>query len=409
MAEARHSSKRILAFVFVTVLIDSIGFGIIIPVLPELLMEITGEGVSDAAASSGWLMFAFASTQFVFSPIMGNLSDRYGRRPVLLFSLGVFSVNYFFMGLAPTIEWLVLGRVIGGMSASTFSTGNACIADVTEPELRAQRFGLLGAAFGLGFIIGPAAGGFLGELGSRVPFFATAGLALVNMVYGLLVLPETLAEDKRRPFEWRRANPIGAAVHLRRHPAVAGLVLAYFLHQLGHFVLPAVWSYYTIAKFGWTERDIGLSLAVVGVLATVVQGGLIRPILARIGVERALFLGLGVSALSLVGYGLVPAGWMIFVLMIPGAFSGLANPAMQGMMSSRIEPDAQGELQGAVAAVASLTAIVSPPVMTQTFAYFTGAGGPDFPGAPFVLAGLLTLGAVIVSVVVVRRASAEGR
>lgn len=383
----------------ITALLDSIGFGIIMPVLPQLVMDVSGEGLSAAARYGGWLMFAYAGMQFFMAPILGNLSDRFGRRPILLTSLLVLGIDYLIMWWAPSLLWLLLGRIVAGAAAATHSTCGAFIADISKPEERAANFGLIGAAFGMGFVIGPVVGGFLGEYGSRVPFLAAACLTAVNFCYGALVLPETLARNLRRPFNWRRANPTGALISLRRYPMVFGIVGAYVLFQLGHHVLPATWSYFTIEKFDWSPREIGYSLGAVGIMMVLVQAVLLRLVLPKIGPRRAAYAGYCFTIVAFCGYALATQGWMIYPALAVGALGGFAGPAMQGIMSNQIPADQQGELQGGLASMASLTAIVSPPFMTQTFALFTGPDAPIyFPGAPFVAAALLSVAALAVFV-----------
>ena len=390
-------TSHALAVVFVTVLLDSIGFGIIIPVMPELLLDVTGEGLSDAARAGGWLMFAYAGVQFFLAPVIGNLSDRFGRRPVLLLALFVLGVDYLIMWWAPTFAWLLLGRIIAGAAGATFSTCNAFVADISPPEKSAQNFGLMGAGFGMGFVIGPVIGGFLGEMGPRVPFLAAAALSFANLVYGAIVLPETLAKDRRRPFDWRRANPTGTLAALRRYPIVFGLLGAYFLFMLGHHVLPATWSYYTMEKFAWTPKEIGYSLGFVGVLMVLVQAVLLRIVLPKIGSRKAGVAGFLFATLAFCGYAFASEGWMLYVFLIPGAMQGFATPAMQGLMSNTVPENEQGELQGGIASMSSLTSILSPPFMTQVFGFFTAASAPVyFAGAPFVAAALLTVLALAV-------------
>ena len=385
-------TKHAMAFILVTVLLDSIGFGIILPVLPGLIMDVTGEPLANAARYGGWLLFVYAVTQFFSAPVLGNLSDRFGRRPVLLLSLLAMGCDYLLMGWAPTLGWLFLGRLIAGISASTYGIANAFIADTFAPEDRARNFALLGAAFGVGFIVGPVIGGLLGEFGPRAPFYAAAGLAFTNVVYGFLVLPESLTQENRRAFDWKRANPLGTFNQLWRYPVVLGLVFAYFFYMMGHHSLPSVWSYFAIEKFDWSSRDIGFSLGAVGVCMIVVQAWLIRYVLDRFGTERTAYIGLVATILSFVGYALVPYGWMIYGVIVLGAAQGFVAPSVQALMSGRIPPDAQGELQGALASVSSLVSILSPPFMTQTFAYFSAGGAPlYFPGAPFIAAALFTL------------------
>ncbi|MEY2937906.1 MAG: hypothetical protein RL062_495, partial [Bacteroidota bacterium] len=270
------ASNSTIIFIFITLLIDVIGLGIIIPILPTLMTELTGESVAEASAEGGWLMFAYATMMFIFSPILGNLSDRYGRRPIILFSLFGLGIDYLFMALAPNLSWLFIGRIISGIMGASFTTASAYIADISTPEKRAQNFGMVGAAFGLGFIIGPVIGGLLGGMGSRVPFYAAAILSLVNFVYGYFSLPESLSEDKRRKFEWKRANPFGAFKTIAKHPQVAGIVFALFFLYWASFSVQGTWSYYTKYLFNWTESEIGYSLAAVGFLAALVQGVLIR-------------------------------------------------------------------------------------------------------------------------------------
>lgn len=384
--------KLALSFIFVVVLLDSIGFGIIMPVLPQLIMDVTGEPLTAAARYGGWLMFVYAAMQFFSAPVLGNLSDRFGRRPVLLLSLVAMGADYLLMGWAPTLIWLFVGRFIAGVSAGTYGIANAFIADTFAPDDRAKNFALMGAAFGVGFIVGPVIGGFLGEYGPRAPFYAAAALAFVNLIYGYFVLPESLKPENRRPFEIRRANPLGTLNQLWKYPVVIGLVFAYFFYMLGHHSLPAVWSYFVMEKFAWTTREIGFSLGAVGVCMIFVQVYLIRVFLDKYGQERTAFIGLIVTILSFIGYAFIPYGWMMYVVIAVGAGQGFIGPSVQGLMSARIPADSQGELQGALGSMSSLVSILSPPFMTQTFAYFSGGGAPIyFPGAPFLAAAFFTL------------------
>ena len=393
-----QNKNAALAFIVITVLLDSIGFGIIIPVLPELIMELTGDGLSDAAQYGGWLLFVYALMQFLSSPVMGNLSDRFGRRPILLISLLIFALDYIVMAWAPTIGWLFLGRLIAGISASTFAIANAYIADLFPPEERSKNFGLLGAAFGCGFIFGPVIGGFLGELGSRTPFYATAGLTFLNFLFGCVVLPESLKSENRRSFDLRRANAIGAIQQLRRYRSVLKLAIANFLYLLGHHALPATWAYWAMERFSWNEREIGWSLGAVGIGMMVVQGFLIRLLIPRYGLEKVAYVGLLCSVLSFIGFAFSSVGWMVYVFIVLGAGMGLVGPAVNGLMSARIPANEQGELQGALGSVSSLSSIISPPFMATVFSYFSGNGVIYFPGAAFMAAALLALAALYVFV-----------
>ena len=384
--------KHALAFIFVTVLLDSIGFGIIMPVVPQLIMDVSGEPLSSAAQYGGWLMFVYAAMQFFSAPVLGNLSDRFGRRPVLLLSLLLMGGDYLLMGWAPSIAWLFLGRFIAGISASTYGIANAFIADSFPPEERAKNFALMGAAFGTGFIVGPVIGGFLGEFGPRAPFYAAAALAFANVLYGFFVLPESLKPENRRRFQWKRANPLGAFNQLWRYPMVMGLVFAYFFYLIGHHSLPSVWSYFAIEKFGWSTTEIGFSLGAVGVCMIVVQTYLIRRFLNRYGTERTAYIGLTMTIISFLGYAFVPYGWMMYIVIVVGAAQGFIGAPLQSLMSSQVPADSQGELQGALGSMASLVSILSPPFMTQTFAWFSAANAPVyFPGAPFLAAACFTL------------------
>jgi len=381
-----------LSVVFFTALMDSIGFGIILPVMPTLLMEVSAEGLSSSAVYGGWLMFSFAIMQFVAMPILGNLSDAYGRKPVLLGSLLVLSINYLIMGLAQSLVLLFIGRLISGIGSATFSTCNAYIADVTSVEERAQFFGLMGAAFGLGFVIGPVLGGFLGEYGSRVPFFATAGLIFFNLLVGLIFLPESHTPNNRRPFEIRRANPFSAMKQMSQFKIAFGIIGVLFLYNMGHHALPAVWTFWGIEKFDWSPREIGYSLGFIGILMVFSQGYLIRIVIPALGMRWAGVVGLSFTITAFLGYALSQTPTMAYMFMIAGALGGLAGPAMSGIASSQVGPDQQGELQGAIGSVGSLTNIISPLLMTMVFGIYTGSDAPFyFPGAPFILAAILTM------------------
>lgn len=382
-----------LLFIFITVLINMIGFGVIMPVMPDLVMEITGGGRAEAARWGGVLSLGYAVMQFIMMPVMGSLSDRFGRRPVILGSLAAYSLDFLVMALAPSIGVLFAARLLAGSFAATFSTANAYIADISPPEKRAANFGLMGAAFGVGFIIGPALGGIIGdEFGHRAPFFAVAALGLANLVYGAVFLPETNAIENRRPFDWRRANVFGSFRHFRQYPVILPIAAAIFLFQVAQFSFPSVWAYYSGEKFGWSPKEIGLSLMAVGLGSAIVQGGLTRIIVPRIGERAAAFFGASVGTFVFFAYSLVPEGWMIYPLIALGSLSGLGAPSLQGIMSRTVPADVQGQLQGAIGSINGIAMIISPVMMTQTFAAFSEDGAMFyFPGAPFLLAGILSL------------------
>ncbi|MCP9748731.1 TCR/Tet family MFS transporter [Lacihabitans sp. CS3-21] len=390
MSEKKNS--KAIFFILVTVLIDVIGIGIIIPIMPSLYQELTGGTVSEASQYSAYLVFIYALMQFIFSPIIGGLSDQYGRRPVLLMSLFGFGLDFIFLALAPSIGWLFVGRIISGIAGASFTTANAYIADITEPEKRAQSFGMIGAAFGLGFIIGPSLGGILGEYGTRIPFWVSAGLAILNWLYGYFILPESLLPENRRKFDIKRANPIGSLLNLKKYPYVLALVLSLFLVNVSNFATQGTWSFYGIEKFSWSKLEVGLSLGFVGLMVAIVQGGLIRVIIPKIGQERSLFLGLAINALGLAAFAFASSSWMMYAIMIPFAIGGLAGPAFQGIISNQVGKNEQGELQGGLTSLMSIAAIVGQPLMLGLFRIFTKENAPIyFPGAPFLMGGLLSL------------------
>ncbi|GAB4091235.1 TCR/Tet family MFS transporter [Flaviaesturariibacter terrae] len=385
-----------LSFIFLTLLIDVTGLGLIIPVMPKLIESLTGGSVSQAARWGGWLSFAYAIMQFTCAPIIGNLSDRYGRRPVLLLSLLGFGVDYIFLSLAPSIGWLFLGRAIAGFTGASFTTASAYIADISTAENRAKNFGLIGAAFGLGFIIGPLAGGLLGSFGARVPFMIAAALCLLNALYGYFVLPESLAPENRRPFEWARANPAGPVLLFRRIPAIGGLIGALVLVYIAAHAIQSNWTFFTIEKFNWSEKMIGYSLAMFGILIAITQAGLIRIITPKIGNEKSVYLGLGLYAAGMLLFAFASSSWMLFAVMLPYCLGGICGPALQSIISQHAPANEQGELQGALTSLMSLTSIVGPLIMTGIFSYFTGPKAPvHFAGAPFLLGALLMLCASI--------------
>jgi DHA1 family tetracycline resistance protein-like MFS transporter len=393
------NKKAAIGFIFITLLIDVIGLGIIIPVVPKLLQQLLGStDISKASQYGGWLTFAYASMQFLFSPILGNLSDKYGRRPVLLFSLFGFGIDYLFLSFAPSIVWLFIGRIIAGITGASFTTASAYIADISTPENRAQNFGMIGAAFGLGFIIGPLVGGLLGEYGARIPFLVSAGLALANWLYGYFVLPESLDTAHRRPFEWRRANPLGSIKQLKKYPAVGGLIVSLVLIYLAGHAVQSNWSFFNIEKFHWTPKMIGISLGAVGLLVAIVQGGLIRIINPKIGNEKSVYFGLGLYALGLLLFSFASESWMMFVFLIPYCLGGIAGPALQSIISGHVPSNEQGELQGALTSLISVTSIVGPLLMTNSFAYFTGPHKPFyFPGIAFFIGAIFMVTSAVLA------------
>lgn len=379
-----------MSFIFVTLVLLVLGFGIIIPVLPGLVTQLRGGNVAEGSASYGSLVGIFALMQFIASPILGALSDRFGRRKIILLALTGAAIDYVIMGWAPSLGWLFVGRTISGITAGAMATCNAYIADVTPPEKRAQGFGLVGAAFGLGFIIGPAFGGVLGQYNLRLPFFVAAGCVAVNALYGLLVLPESLPVEKRRAFEWKRANPVGALLVLRRFRGVVDLAAMYFFYMFGTVILQSIWVLYTGYRYGWTTLQVGLSLTLAGVMAAIVQGGLVRPILARVGERRGLVCGIIWGCCILAGYGLAPKGWMIYALLVIGSLSGVVGPASQSLITRHVPPDQQGIVQGSLAGLTSLAGIFAPPLAAWSFGACIGPQSPVYlPGVAFFEASLL--------------------
>ncbi|MEL6999221.1 MAG: TCR/Tet family MFS transporter [Pseudomonadota bacterium] len=391
-AARRHAAL----FVFVTVVLDSMGIGIILPVMPDLMRELADASIGEAALWGGYLSFSYAAMQFLFSPMVGNLSDRFGRRPVLLISLAALAVDYVIMALAPNLWVLFVGRILAGLAGATYSTATAYIADVTPKDRRAAAFGLVGAGFGVGFVFGPALGGLMAEFGTRAPFYAAAAVAFANFVYGWLILPESLASENRRPFEWRRANPVGAILQIARFPMVAWLLGAMMLYNVAHMVYPAIWSYFTKAAFAWSNAEIGLSLAVVGICFAVVQGGLIGWLLRKLGEVRTAILGFFANVVGMAGIGLATHDWQIYALMPVAALGALVAPAMTGLMANRVPDDQQGELQGLMSSLQAVVSIFSPLLLTQLFGYFTsGDAGTGFPGAPFIAGAMIMALALI--------------
>lgn len=381
-----------LGFIFVTLLIDVIGFGIIIPVMPRLISEMLHVGIPEASEYGGWLIAAFAIMQFLFSPLMGNLSDRFGRRPVLLASLLGFGIDYIFLVFAPSIGWLFVGRIIAGIMGASFTTAAAYIADISEPEKRAQNFGMIGAAFGLGFIIGPALGGILAKYGLRAPFIGAASLTLLNWLYGFFVLPESLKPENRRPFQWARANPVGSLEFFLRYKVILGLVASIVLIYIAGHAVQSTWSYYTMEKFSWTEEWVGYSLAFVGLMVAIVQGGLIRYIIPKLGQQRSVYIGIMLYAIGFFLFGIATEGWMMFAFLVPYCLGGIAGPSLQGIMSTQVPPNEQGELQGALTSLMSLTSIIGPIMMTWIFHHYSDkTSGVYFPGAVMIAGAVLTI------------------
>ena len=388
-----------LLFIFITIFIDITGLGIIIPVIPALLTELIGSTLSEAAMYSGWLMFSYAILQFLFAPVLGGLSDQFGRRPVILISLLGFGINYLVLAIAPNIIWLFIGRIFQGIMGASLTTASAYIADISSPEKKAQNFGLIGAAFGLGFILGPVIGGYLGQFGSRVPFFAAALFTAINLVYGFFILPESLNKDKRIKFDLRRANPIGTLLSLKKYPLITGLLVCIVLFNIAQHSTHSTWTFFTIEKFGWTEKLVGYSLGFIGLLAAIVQGGLIRIIIPKFGNINSVYFGMFFYIIGLFLFSIASKGWMVFAFAIPLSLGGISGPALQGIMTNKISDDEQGEFQGGMTSLVSLTAIVGPILMTNLFSYFTSnESSIYFPGAPFALAAILSVFGLIIAI-----------
>ncbi len=380
-----------------SVVMDSMGIGLIMPVMPDLIREIEGTDLGSAAVWGGVLATIFALMQFFFGPTVGNLSDRYGRRPVLLISLVVMAFDYVLMALASTMWLLIIGRIIGGITAATQSTAAAYMADISKPEEKAANFGLIGAAFGVGFVLGPLIGGVLAEYGTRAPFWAAAFLAAANAVFGYFVLPETVTDAIRRPFSWKRANPLGAFKHIGGLPGLKRLMIILFVYAIAFFVYPGVWAYFGALQFGWSPGMIGLSLGIFGVGIAVVQGLLMRPILNRIGERNAVILGLTIDVAAFVALGFVTNGWVALALTPLTALGSIAGPALQGIMSRSVDDNQQGELQGLIASINAVATILAPLIVTQTFFWFTRDDAAIFlPGAPFLLSAVMTLGCIFI-------------
>lgn len=384
-----------ILFLLVTVMLDAVGIGLIMPVMPDLIRDVQGGSLAQAALWGGVLSTTFAVMQFLFSPGLGNLSDHYGRRPVLLVSLAVMALDYLVMALAGSIWILLLGRVIGGITSATQATASACMADLSEAKDKAANFGLIGAAFGVGFVLGPLIGGTLGALGPRAPFYAAALLAGANLIFGLLVMRETVGDRIRRPFSWARANPLRAFRAVSNLPGVTPLLWVLFIYSVALYVYPAIWAYFTQERFGWSAQAIGLSLALFGIAMALVQGGLIRVALYRLGDRGTVICGLILDFISFGLIAMVTDGRLALILTPVAALGAVVTPALQGIMSRRAPDDAQGELQGVLTSVHALAMILSPLMMTSSFAAFTGASAPiHLPSAPFLLAMLLLLAAL---------------
>lgn len=393
---SRRPGKFAVIFVFITVFLDMVGFGLVMPVLPRLIEEVSGSDLAGASIWGGWLFFAYGGMQFLFGPAIGNLSDAVGRRPVLLLSVFGLAVDYLLTAFAPSMIWLFIGRIFAGICGASYTTANAFLADITRPEERAKVFGMMGAAFGLGFVIGPAIGGLLGAYGPRVPFFVAAGLSILNFVYGWFVLPETLAPENRRPFSLARSNPIGALKVFANYRGVVPLSAVMFLYFFSTAVYPAIWAFWGIAAFGWTEATVGLTLAAFGLITALVQGGLTGPVVKWLGERNTAVFGLIMAVVALVGYGFAPGLVAVLILLVIHAPEGFVHPALTAMMSHEAPEDAQGEIQGGIASLQSIGMLLGTVLFAQVFGWFVEPGGPSLSaGAPFFLAALM-LGCTLV-------------
>jgi MFS transporter, DHA1 family, tetracycline resistance protein len=385
-----------LKFIFITILVDVIGWGLVIPVMPDLIAGMKHIPVNEASKYGSWLVGVYALMQFVCGPVLGSLSDQYGRRPVLLFSLFGFGIDYLFLALAPNYGWLFLGRVISGITGASFSTASAYIADISNAENRTKNFGMIGAAFGLGFIIGPAIGGMLSDFGPRAPFYAAAVLCLLNWLYGYFILPESLSKENRRHFDWKRANPLGSLLQLKKYPAISGLVVSLVLTYLAAHAVQSNWNYFTAYRFQWSGKMIGYSLALVGLLVALVQTVLIRKVHPVLGNERSIYIGLLLYSLGMLLFAFANASWMMFVFLVPYCLGGIAGPALQSTIAGHVPANAQGELQGILGGLMSVTSFIGPLVMNNLFDYFTKGTAPVyFPGAPFFLGAVLMLASAV--------------
>lgn len=385
-----RNRQAAMGFIFITIVLDVTGIGIIIPVLPDLIKELIHGTNADAAEWGGWLLTAYALMQFIFAPMVGALSDQYGRRPVLLLSLLGFALDFILLAIAPTIGWLFIGRIIAGIMGASVTTAAAYISDISNEQNRAQNFGLLGAAFGIGFIIGPVAGGLLGDINLRLPFWVAAGITFLNAAYGYFVLPESLSKEHRKPYSWKNANPVGNILQFRHLPLVVGMMLCYFLYQTAAHSVHSIWNFYTKEKFEWSKTLVGISLGVVGILVGLVQGVLTKPINRWLGNAKSLYWGLGMFVIGTALFGLASEGWMMFVFLVPYCIGGIAGPAFQSIITVQAPKNQQGALQGALTGTLSLANIIGPFIMTHVFAYFSQKDTSYyFPGAPFTLGSFL--------------------
>lgn len=386
----KNKNQAALGFIFITMLIDVIGWGIIIPVIPGLIEELIQGDISEAAKVGGWITFAYAITQFIFAPLIGSLSDQYGRRPIILISLLGFTLDYILLALAPSIAWLFIGRIIAGITGASITTASAYIADISTIENRAKNFGMIGAAFGLGFIIGPVIGGLLGQYGARVPFYAAAALCFLNFLYGYFILPESLPKEKRSVLNLKKANPIGSFLHLKKYPKLIGLASSMFLLYVASHAIQSNWSFFTMYKFNWDEKMVGISLGVIGLFVALVQGVLIRWVNPWLGNEKSIYAGFFLYSLGMLLFTFANQSWMMFIFLIPYCLGGIAGPALQAVISIQVPETEQGKIQGTLTSLMSASAIVGPPIMTGIFYYFTKEQTPfEFAGAPFLLASIL--------------------
>ncbi|MFT3903096.1 MAG: TCR/Tet family MFS transporter [Niabella sp.] len=388
----KTSQQAAIGFIFITMTIDVIGWGLIIPVMPSLIAELKHIPINETSQWGGYLIVAFSAMQFLFSPLMGNLSDRFGRRKVILISLFGFCIDYIILALAHNYALLMVARILSGITGASFTAATAYIADISTPETRAKNFGLIGAAFGLGFVIGPSLGGILSVWGLRAPFYAAAILCFVNFLYGYFMLPESLKPENQRPFDWKKANPIGALKHLKKYPAIGGLIVAFCFIYLGAHAVQSNWNYFTMYRFHWTEKQVGFSLGLVGVLVGLVQGGLIRFTNPRLGNQKSAYIGLLLYTLGLALFAFATKSWMMYVFLVPYCLGGIAGPALQAMITEHIPSNEQGMLQGGLTSIMSATSIIGPLLMTNLFYYMTTHKDVvHFPGAPFLLGAILML------------------